>query len=31
MIDNPYCWFGGKPMPELALKCIESWNIPFPL
>ena len=21
-----YCWFGGKPMPELALKCIESWN-----
>ena len=21
-----YCWFGGKPMPELALKCIESWK-----
>lgn len=21
-----YCWFGGKPMQELALKCIESWN-----
>ena len=21
-----YCWFGGKPMPELAQKCIESWN-----
>lgn len=21
-----YCWFGGKPKPELALKCIESWK-----
>lgn len=21
-----YCWFGGKPMPELAMKCIESWK-----
>ena len=21
-----YCWFGGKPMPELPLKCIESWK-----
>ncbi len=21
-----YCWFGGKAMPELALKCIESWK-----
>ena len=21
-----YCWFGGKPMPELAQKCIESWK-----
>lgn len=21
-----YCWFGGKPMPELALNCIESWK-----
>ena len=21
-----YCWFGGKPMPELALKCIASWK-----
>lgn len=21
-----YCWFGGNPMPELALKCIESWH-----
>jgi len=20
-----YCWFGHGPMPELALKCIESW------
>ena len=21
-----YCWFGGKPKPELAEKCIESWQ-----
>ena len=21
-----YCWFGGKPMPELAKKCIDSWK-----
>ncbi len=21
-----YCWFGGKPMPELAQKCIASWK-----
>lgn len=21
-----YCWFGGKEMPELAVKCIESWK-----
>lgn len=21
-----YCWFGGKPLPESALKCIESWR-----
>ena len=21
-----YCWFGYGPMPELALKCIESWH-----
>lgn len=21
-----YCWFGGKPLPELALLCIESWR-----
>ena len=21
-----YCWFGGNPLPELALKCIESWQ-----
>lgn len=21
-----YCWFGGKPLPELAIKCIESWR-----
>lgn len=21
-----YCWFGENPMPELALRCIESWK-----
>ena len=21
-----YCWFGHKPLPELALKCIDSWK-----
>lgn len=21
-----YCWFGGNDLPELALKCIESWK-----
>ena len=21
-----YCWFGGKPLPSLALKCINSWK-----
>ena len=21
-----FCWFGRGPMPELALKCIESWH-----
>ena len=21
-----YCWFGGNPLPELALKCIASWK-----
>lgn len=21
-----YCWFGGNPLPELALKCIQSWK-----
>ena len=21
-----YCWFGGKPLPEMAIKCIESWR-----
>lgn len=25
-----YCWFGGKPLPELALKCIDSWKKYFP-
>ena len=21
-----YCWFGGKPLPKMALKCIASWK-----
>ena len=21
-----YCWFGGNPKPELAIKCIKSWK-----
>lgn len=21
-----YCWFGGKPLPEKARKCIDSWR-----
>lgn len=21
-----YCWFGGKPLPKLAKKCIKSWK-----
>ena len=21
-----YCWFGGKPLPDTALKCIASWR-----
>lgn len=21
-----YCWFGGNPLPELTVKCIESWK-----
>lgn len=21
-----YCWFGGKPLPESAKRCIESWK-----
>ncbi|MCF0217398.1 MAG: glycosyl transferase [Fibrobacteraceae bacterium] len=21
-----YCWFGGKPLPPLAQRCIESWR-----
>lgn len=21
-----YCWFGGNPLPELAVKCVESWK-----
>ena len=25
-----YCWFGGKPLPKLGIKCIESWRKFFP-
>lgn len=25
-----YCWFGGNPLPESAIKCIESWKKYFP-
>lgn len=25
-----YCWFGGNPLPEMALKCIASWQKFFP-
>lgn len=25
-----YCWFGHQPMPELAKKCLESWEIYLP-
>ena len=21
-----YCWFGGKPLPSLAKKCLKSWK-----
>ncbi|MGP1593877.1 MAG: glycosyltransferase family 32 protein [Treponema sp.] len=21
-----YCWFGGNPLPELAIRCIRSWR-----
>ena len=25
-----YCWFGRGPMPDIALKCIESWHKHMP-
>ena len=25
-----YCWFGGNPLPQDALMCIESWKKYFP-
>lgn len=25
-----YCWFGGNPLPESAINCIESWKKYFP-
>lgn len=25
-----YCWFGGKPLDDRAIKCVESWRRFFP-
>ena len=25
-----YCWFGGNPLPNIAVKCINSWKKYFP-
>ena len=25
-----YCWFGGSPLPPLAVKCIDSWRTYLP-
>lgn len=25
-----YCWFGGNPLPDLAIKCLKSWKEFFP-
>ncbi len=25
-----YCWFGGNPLPDLAIRCIKSWRRFFP-
>lgn len=25
-----YCWFGGRPLPKSAIKCINSWKKFFP-
>lgn len=25
-----YCWFGGKPLPKTAQRCIDSWKKYFP-
>ena len=25
-----YCWFGGNPLPDIAVKCINSWKKYFP-
>lgn len=25
-----YCWFGGKPLPRLAMRCRDSWQKFFP-
>lgn len=25
-----YCWFGGNPLPDSAVKCIDSWKKYFP-
>lgn len=25
-----YCWFGGKPLDQMGLRCIKSWQTNFP-
>ena len=25
-----YCWFGGKPLDKLGVKCLKSWQKYFP-
>ena len=25
-----YCWFGRNPLPDLAIKCMDSWKKFFP-
>ena len=25
-----YCWFGGKPIPKLEKRCMESWQRMLP-
>jgi mannosyltransferase OCH1-like enzyme len=25
-----YCWFGKSEMPEISIKCLESWKLILP-